>query len=220
MPPPPPAPRLSRKAVDAAVAAERRSLADHVADLTDEQWATPSSCPAWTVRDVVAHLTTTTRTGALQVVRAVLRARGDLDRVEVDLAAERAAAHTTAELVAQLRESADSTRRAPGSSPMDPLMDIVIHAQDIARPLGRRYDSPPQVVAACLAYVATTTFLGGPKRLTGLRIVSSETGWSLGEGPEVRGPDVDLLLVTAGRPAGLAALDGSGTATLAERLNR
>ncbi|WP_232667788.1 maleylpyruvate isomerase family mycothiol-dependent enzyme [Pseudonocardia sp. TRM90224] len=217
-PSPSSSPELPREAVDAAVAAERRSLADHVADLSDEQWATRSLCPAWTVRDVVAHLTTTTRTGVLQVARAVLRARGDLDRVEVDLAAQRAAAHSTAELVAQLRESADSSRRAPGSSPMDPLMDIVIHGQDIARPLGRRYDSPADVVAACLAYVATRKFLGGPKRLAGLRIVSSDTGWSLGAGAEVRGPDIDLLMITAGRRAGLAALDGPGLATLAERL--
>lgn len=90
--------------------------------------------------------------------------------------------------------------------------------QDIARPLGRRYDSPPDVVAASLAHVATSRFLGGPRRLSGLRLVSTDIGWSLGEGAEVRGPDVDLLLVASGRPSGLAALDGPGVATLTERL--
>ncbi|MDN5748684.1 MAG: hypothetical protein L0H64_09275 [Pseudonocardia sp.] len=97
-------------------------------------------------------------------------------------------------------------------------MDLVIHGKDIARPLGLRYDSPPAVVAACLAYVAPNTFLGGPRRLSGLRIVSTDTGWSLGAGAEVRGPDIDLLLVASGRRAGLATLDGPGVATLSARL--
>src|ERR1700754_1385418 len=211
-------PALPRAAVDEAVSAERCRLADHVADLTDEQWATPSLCAAWTVRDVIAHLTVTTRATVPRLLRAAVRARGSFDRVAVDLAAERAAAYTTADLVAQLRESAGSTRRILGSAPMDPLMDLVIHGQDVARPLGRRYVSPPEVVAACLAYVAMNTFMGGPQRLSGVRLVSTDAGWSLGDGAELRGPDVDLLLVAAGRRAGLDALDGPGSAVVAERL--
>ena len=209
---------LARAAVDAAVSAERRRLADSVADLTDEQWATPSLCAAWTVRDVVAHLTVTTRMTVPRLLPAAVRARGSFDRMAVDLAAERAAAYTTAELVAQLRESADSTRRFPGSAPMDPLMDLVVHGQDVARPLGRRHVSPPEVVAACLVHVATNRFMGGPRRLAGVRLVSTDSGWTLGDGAELRGPDVDLLLVAAGRRAGLDALRGPGAAVVAARL--
>jgi hypothetical protein len=33
------------------VAAERVGLADDLADLTPEQWATPSLCAGWTVHD-------------------------------------------------------------------------------------------------------------------------------------------------------------------------
>lgn len=212
-------PALSRAAVDEAVSAERHRLADFVADLTDEHWATPSLCAAWTVRDVISHLGTTTRTSVPRMLRAALKARGSFDRMGVDLAAERVAAHTTAELVAQLRESADSRRRIPGSGPMDPLMDLVIHAQDVTRPLGRPYVSPPDVVAACLVYVAVNKFMGAPQRLVGVRLVSTDTGWTLGDGAELRGPDIDLLLVVAGRRAGLAALDGPGVAVVAERLD-
>ena len=212
------APALSRTAVDAAVAAERHRVADLVADLTDEQWTTPSLCAAWTVRDVVAHLTVTTRMTVPRLLPAAVRARGDFDRMAVDLAAERAAAYSTTELVAQLRESAGSTRRFPGSSPMDPLMDLVVHGQDVARPLGRRHVSPPDVVAACLAYVAPNKFMRGPQRLAGVQLVSTDTGWTHGDGAELRGSDIDLLLVAAGRRAGLAALDGPGAAVVAERL--
>jgi uncharacterized protein (TIGR03083 family) len=212
-------PALSRPEVDAAVAAERHRVADLVADLPDEQWATPSLCSAWTVRDVVAHLTVTTRMTVPRLLRAAVLARGSFDRMAVDLAAQRAEAYPTEELVAQLRESADSTRRFPGSTPRDPLMDLVVHGQDIARPLGRRHVSPPDVVADCLAYVATNRFLGGPRRLAGVRLVSTDTGWTLGEGAELRGPDVDLLLVAAGRRAGLEALEGPGVAVVRARLS-
>lgn len=205
--------------MDEAVSAERRRLADYVADLTDEQWATPSLCAAWSVRDVLAHLTVTTRMSVPRLLPAAVRARGSFDRMAVDLTGGRAKAYTTTDLVAQLRESAESTRRMPGSTPMDPLMDLVIHGQDIARPLGRHYVSPPHVVAACLAYVATNKFMGGPRRLSGIRLISTDTGWSLGEGAEVRGPDLDLLLVAAGRRAGLETLHGPGTAVVAARLS-
>ena len=212
-------PALSRPEVDAAVAAERHRVADLVADLSDEQWTTPSLCAAWTVRDVVAHLTVTTRMTVPRLLRAAVRARGSFDRMAVDLAAQRAEAYPTDELVAQLRQSADSTRRFPGSTPRDPLMDLVVHGQDIARPLGRRHVSPPDVVADCLAYVATNRFLGGPRRLAGVRLISTDTGWTLGEGAELRGPDVDLLLVAAGRRVGLEALEGPGAAVVGARLS-
>ena len=212
-------PALSRPEVDAAVAAERHRVADLVADLPDEQWATPSLCSAWTVRDVVAHLTVTTRMTVPRLLRAAVLARGSFERMAVDLAAQRAEAYPTDELVAQLRQSADSTRRFPGSTPRDPLMDLVVHGQDIARPLGRRHVSPPDVVADCLAYVATNRFLGGPRRLAGVRLISTDTGWTLGEGAELRGPDVDLLLVAAGRRVGLEALEGPGAAVVGARLS-
>ena len=212
------APALSRTAVDAAVAAERHRVADLVADLTDEQWTTPSLCAAWTVRDVVAHLTVTTRMTVPRLLPAAVRARGSFDRMAVDLAAERAAAYSTTELVAQLRESAGSTRRMPGSTPMDPLMDLVVHGQDVARPLGRRHVSPPDVVAACLAYVAPNRFMRGPQRLAGVQLVSTDTGWTHSDGAELRGPDIDLLLVAAGRRAGLDGLEGPGAQVLAARL--
>ena len=213
-----PDPALARAEIDAAVSAERLALAAFVSELDDGQWSTQSLCEAWTVRDVIAHLTVTTRLSFLNVLVAAVRARGSFDRMEVNLAAGRASRFTNAELVAQLGESAESQRRTPMSTPMDPLMDLVIHAQDVARPLGLSYTSPSKVVAASLAYVASNRFMGAPRRLAGVRAVSTDTGWSVGEGPEVHGPDIDLLLAVAGRPAGLEALTGPGLERLSSQL--
>ena len=43
-------------------------------------------------------------------------------------------------------------------------------------------------------------------RLRGLRLVADDIDWSRGDGLELRGPVESLLLVTTGRPAGLAVL--------------
>ena len=39
-----------------AIEQERRSLADLLESLTDDQWNTPSLCQGWRVRDVAAHV--------------------------------------------------------------------------------------------------------------------------------------------------------------------
>ena len=39
------------------VHAERRALAADLRDLSTEDWDTPSLCGNWTVRDVLAHMT-------------------------------------------------------------------------------------------------------------------------------------------------------------------
>ncbi|WP_432504819.1 maleylpyruvate isomerase family mycothiol-dependent enzyme [Kineococcus arenarius] len=214
---------LSPAQTTAAVAGERLRLADWAAALTEQQWQTPSLCPAWTVRDVLAHLTTTTRLTLPLLAREAIRARGSFDRMEVDLAAARAQRYSTAELLQQLRASAASSRRFPGSSPLDPLMDLVVHAQDIARPLHLPCSSPAHVVTACLEHVVGNRFMGAPKRVAGLHLVSTDSGWTHGtgsgrDGGEVRGPDLDLLLAISGRRAGLDALSGPGVDVLRERL--
>jgi len=43
--------------ITADLAAEQQSLDDVVAELTPEQWATPTPSPGWAVRDQIGHLT-------------------------------------------------------------------------------------------------------------------------------------------------------------------
>ena len=210
---------MTPDAAQAAVRTERLHLADLLDDLAPSEWGQPSLCDAWSVHDVAAHLTTTTRETPWDVLREVVRARFDFDRMTRDVATRLAATYSPAETVARLRESADSTRRVVLSSPMDPLMDVVVHAQDITRPLGRAYGSPTEVVVACATYLAGNRFMGGPKRIRGLCLVASDADWSHGTGPVVRGPAEDLLLAVAGRPAGLAALTGDGIPQLAYRVS-
>jgi uncharacterized protein (TIGR03083 family) len=209
---------MDRDEIVAAVKAERLRLCDFLTDLAEPDWSVQSLCSAWTVRDVVAHLTLTTRATVPFLLKAAVRARGDFDRMESEMARRRASTFTPAELVEQLRESAESSRRWPGSGPMDPLMDLVVHGQDIARPLGRNFSLRMEVAVPVLAYVAANRFMGGPRRLAGIELVATDAGWSSGAGSQVCGTVDDLLLVATGRPAGLANLTGPGVTRLAERL--
>lgn len=189
--------------------AERLSLADLFEGLTDAQWAAPSLCAGWTAHDVAAHLTLSTRTGWREIVPGAVRARFSFDRMEFDFAKARAARFGRAELVAQLRETASSSRRTPGSTPLDTLADALVHGQDVARPLGLRREMPVAAAAAALGHVVTSSFYGARKRFRGLRLVATDVEWSSGEGPRVRGPVADLLMVATGRRVGLAALTGA-----------
>ncbi|MFI7667008.1 maleylpyruvate isomerase family mycothiol-dependent enzyme [Nocardia sp. NPDC049526] len=195
--------------------AERLELADFLDDLEDHEWGVSSLCGDWTVHEVLAHVTLSNRVTLGQTLLGVLRARGDWNRMTADLARERAARFTPAELIAQLRESAGSTHRAPGAGPLDPLADIIIHGQDIARPLGRVREVPTKPGVAALDHIIGSRFYGARRRLRGLRLTAVEADWSAGDGPdEIRGPLSDLLLVSTGRVAGLSGLAGSGVARL------
>ncbi len=55
------------------------------------------------------------------------------------------------------------------------------------------------------------------RRLRRLRLVASDVDWSVGRGPEVRGPIAALLLLVTGRSAAHGALTGDGAAQLATR---
>lgn len=201
------------------VEAERLSVADLLEGLDDAAWEVSSLCQGWTVRHVAAHLTLSTRTTWSTMIKGVLRARGDWERMEADAAVRRAAAFTPAELIAQIRETAGSPRRAPMAGPLDPLVDFLVHGQDIARPLGLTRSMPPEQTRAALDHVVSSPFYGARKRLHGVRLVATDMDWSTGKGTqEAAGPAGDLLLLATGRPAGLTAVSGPGADRLASAL--
>ncbi|NUT46404.1 MAG: maleylpyruvate isomerase family mycothiol-dependent enzyme, partial [Saccharothrix sp.] len=55
------------------VKAERLGLTDFLEDLDENEWQADSLRPGWTVRDVAAHLTPSTRTTLLVALRGVIR---------------------------------------------------------------------------------------------------------------------------------------------------
>lgn len=194
--------KVDQDTILATLKSERLRLCDMLDELKPAEWEVASLCEGWTAKDVVAHLTIPTRATTLGVVVGAIRALGNFHAMAARQARERAAAFTPKELIAQLRETAGSPRRMPGSGPMDPLVDVVVHGQDIVRPLGRELQIPAPLAVAALGYVAGSSFTGAPKRLVGKHLVATDVAWTHGQGPhEVRGPVAELLMFVLGRPA-------------------
>ena len=202
-------PRVARLA---DVAAERLDLCDFLETLDDQDWQVRSLCPEWTVHDVVAHLTLAHRQTFRATLAHAVLARGSFDKAEAMWGHEISAEHSPTELIALLRRTAAVDHRVPLSSPLDPLTDVLVHWQDIARPLGHRREMRPDRVRPALDHVWASGFYGrADKVFTGLRMVATDADWTRGDGgPEVRGPIGDLLLLATGRRAGLDNLSGPG----------
>ena len=201
----------------ATLADERRATADLLAGLTEEQWAQPSLCPAWTVKDVAVHLVPTTGKGMGEFVWATVRARGSVHRASESLTAKYAAAMTTAEVVTALRADAEDRFAPPGVGGHGPYTDLLVHRLDIAVPLDIEVDRPVEPWRASLDFLVSNKGRRGfvKRGLPQLTLRAIDLDWSHGSGPEVSGPAAALGLTLCGRSAWLDRLSGPGRESLA-----
>lgn len=185
----------------------RAMIADLLESLSPEQWETPSLCAGWRVRDVGAHLSLAATATTGEVVRAALAARGNPDRMIRDVSIARGR-RPMGEIVSDLRGIIGSRRLAPTTFWRDPLLDIVVHAHDITRPLGIEIETPAEAAHEAAEWAWRRRFPFFPaRRLRGFRLVADDVEWARGSGEEIRGPVTSLLLLSTGRTAGLDDLD-------------
>ncbi len=197
------------------VHAERAALIDDLSNLDDEQWRRPSLCEGWTVHDVVAHLVDTARTTRLSFVVGLVQARFDFHRQNAR-GVQRERGASPRETLQRLRQVASSRSTPP--APLDSrLVEEVVHGEDIRRPLGLTRCYPPEAVVRALRLQARTpASLGGAKGLIArIRLTATDADLSIGDGPQVSGTALALLLTVSGRRVALHELDGPGVATLA-----
>jgi uncharacterized protein (TIGR03083 family) len=198
---------------------EMLDLAERLSVLGDEQWNSPSLCAQWSIRDVLAHLTAGAEGafGVGAIVRGMLhhsfnynhwvaadgRARGQQDPAVVLMA---------------LRNAAANRKASPGARPVKGLMHVLIHGQDMCRPLGIARDLPEAHLVAVADFVKDDVHVfGAKKHIAGLKLTATDADWSHGAGPEVAGPAEALVMMMAGRSAALDDLSGEGTASLLAR---
>lgn len=196
------------------IAAERSALASILRDLTPEQWERPSLCDEWSVRDVAAHVIAWPDTGVGDAVAALVRAGGNYNRMIRDQARRRAA-RPTPQILADFDRLSGSRRHPPAVGHHEGLVDVLVHTQDIAIPMGLVHPMPLEAARDC----ATRWWrIGFPfharHRLRGHRLVADDVEWSRGSGSVVEGPISSLLLLITGRPAALDTLHGDGAEAL------
>ena len=178
---------------------ERAWLADLLQSLAPEAWRQPSMCEGWTVRDVAAHLTFA-HAQVRDLLWPAVRAGFRYDALVRNTALRSPLTHD--EIVATLRGFVGSRRRVAFITDLEPLIDILVHIQDICRPLNIDHPMPPDAAAAAADRVLST-----PRPIRrwrpphGVHMIATDIDWAYGDGAGVRAPMRSHLLTLTGRQA-------------------
>lgn len=196
--------------------AERAALADDLAGLTDEQWGAASLCAGLTVREVLAHITAGASDNPVVWFAGVLRNRFDFDANVAQRLAKRLGAGP-ADTLRQFQKVETSRTKAP--IPVVAMLgEIVVHGEDIRRPFGIHRDHPHEALDRVAGfYAGSDLMLPSATRASGLRLRATDGDFTAGDGPEVSGPTIALIMALTGRDAYLTELDGPGLAEFAAR---
>ncbi|MDQ1521595.1 MAG: hypothetical protein QOI55_2668 [Actinomycetota bacterium] len=198
------------------VHAERASLGEFLTGLRSEQWTTPTWCDKWNVQEVVGHLTAAGNVTAPHFFAGFVRTGFSFDKfVEGDL--RQYAAGSPVDVKARYDAIITSTRTPPGPAYVA-LGEVMVHGEDIRRPLGARGEHAAEhLVTLADRYKNTGAPLRAKKRIAGLKLIATDVDWSTGDGPEVEGPCMSLILGMVGRTGALADCSGPGVDTLRSR---
>src|SRR5438105_807890 len=152
------------------VDAEQQEFATMLRGLSPEQWKAPSLCRGWSVHDAVIHIAIHSHTGATERFGGLVRAGFSEDR---QMEPQRARTHD--ELVDWL---ASPARLGGRFDILTQLSELVIHQQDVRRPLGLVREIPAERLGVVLdfgisAAGLTWTMAFSRRRAKGLRLVAS-----------------------------------------------
>jgi len=199
------------------IKSERASLVDALAGLPAEAWGEASLLTGWTVRDVVAHLIATAQMSPPKFVQRLAGSGFRFNAMsDKNIAAVRAG-RSDAQLVEEYRSLIDAHTAPPGPT-MTWLGETIVHGEDVFRALGGyRGHSAANVAAVADFYSGSNLLIGAKKRIDGITLRATDTGWTHGSGPEVTGPAIALVMAMCGRKAALDDLSGPGVEVLRSR---
>lgn len=196
---------------------ERASLADALATLPADAWDAPSLASEWTVRDVVAHMIATAQMTPPRFAGAMIGSGFNFQSMSAKKIAGVKAGKSDSDLVEIYRSLVDSRSAPPGPAPSW-LGETIVHGEDVFRSLGPYRAHPVEhVVAVADFYGGSNLLIGAKKRIEGVTLRATDTGWSHGAGPEASGPAIVLLMAMTGRTAALDDLSGPGVDVLRSR---
>jgi uncharacterized protein (TIGR03083 family) len=195
---------------------ERADLADTLTDLTAEQWQSPSWCEGWTVKQTTGHVLAAAEQTIPNFYKELIGARFRFN-VFTDRGAKRLGELQADELVRRLRARTTTTNHPP--APVVAMLgEVIVHGEDIRRPLGLRHRAPDAaLIAVADSWKNSNLLIGAKRRIAGLRLRATDAQWAHGDGPEVAGPLPSLLLAMTGRKSSHQDLSGEGLVLLRAR---
>ena len=124
---------------------------------------------------------------------------------------------TPGETLQRFRRVSTSTTSAPGPT-VAWLGEVIVHAQDIRRPLGLPHTPPVDVAAKVAHFYARRDFtVTGRSAIQGLRVEANDGPFATGAGPLITGTTLALTMAMAGRLDYCDDLAGPGLPTLRNR---
>jgi len=195
---------------------ERAALAVALTGLADADWEHDTLCPGWTVKDVAAHVIANPQTRFRDLSGMFARNVGRSYNTMIFRETKRLGSQNTpASVLADFARYADSTRHVPVTTTVEPLLDVLVHTQDILRPLGLHHDMPADAAAVAADRARLHSVLMGWRATRKVRLVASDLDWARGTGPTVEGPIQELLMVCTGRAPDPALVSGDGRELIA-----
>lgn len=201
--------------VRAMTRVEGEQLVEFLRTVPEDQWGQSTVCDPWTVRHLVAHLTAlSNQTFPNFVKRMVMTGfnfekvvNGDLQKylgkpdAMIDKLESSVAAPTTPKMLNHIA-----------------LGEFMCHGEDIRRALGSRGEHPAQHTTELgPEYAKSGKPLQGKVRSKGLSLRATDGGFTWGDGPEVAGPGIDLIMAITGRGDALDTCEGDGVEILRSR---
>jgi uncharacterized protein (TIGR03083 family) len=196
---------------------ERAALAEDLSGLSKEEWRHGSLCGKWDVEEVVAHLTAAASLNQWKWLRSMLGARFRPDVHNQRRLVEHRGS-TPAETLDRFRAVIKSTT-APSAHVPAYLGEVVVHAQDIRRPLGLTRTPSVDALTTVAAFFARRNFtVASRTHVAGLQLRADDGPFGAGSGSLVTGSTLALVMSMAGRLPYVGELNGPGVQLLWSRV--
>ena len=171
---------------------ERKALAADLRGRSGEDWAARSLCGQWTVRDVLAHMTSTASLTPPAFVAKLIGSGFSFDKLqERGVAAYRGSspAETMSNFEAVLTSvKHPRARRTPGWA----RRSCTPRTSGGKLGIERRYPAEA-VVRVADFYKGSNLLIGSKRRIAGLALRATDANWSHGSGPGISGPILSLV---------------------------
>lgn len=181
-------------------------VGDGLDTLTAVQWASPSLCEGWSVKDTIAHLVWRVGTPSMRMATDIVRASvaghhaNPMESFD-DIARGIADSGGTDELRRELRAIAADKAAGHGRTNPGELVEAVVHGYDALHTLGVRLPFPPETTYQ----VAKASALKAPREVRSVirhrTLVAEDAGWKIGNGSEIVADAASVILFLNGRKA-------------------
>lgn len=134
----------------------------------------------------------------LRMIREAVKSRFRFDPMILRLAREDR--RSQEEIAGALRGMVGFRIKVPGTSVAQPMIELLVHGQDMTVPLGLDYPMPTAAAVEAAKRLARMKFpINAVKRIDGIRLVATDADFAAGNGDEVRAPIADIVMMLAGR---------------------